>query len=281
MGPAAGCSPWPRSRARGPSCPICRVATPDSRLLGPVLEGEWPRCLPVTLKLAIASHGPGGHTGRAAHPGSQPQVGPRPPWGLRVTGLCGGGCKAGTSQCTVRGGPSGAPCPPPPPPHGTLASAWSQGSSAAVGAGVLWGGRPVCTRAPAVPSTCHREAHEPSPRRAAGSSWPQAGPGQRALSAACFTLSGQLTLWEHRSPLPCGPPGPTWTWSSWSRSLRVSHGTPPGSEQGQPGGPLGLREEGKAVAVAACTPDPDGGAWSGSHAPLLQVAKPPLRLAES
>lgn len=143
-----------------------------------------------------------------------------------------------------------------------------------MGAGVLWGGRPVCTRAPAVPSTCHREAHEPSPRRAAGSSWPQAGPGQRALSAACFTLSGQLTLWEHRSPLPCGPPGPTWTWSSWSRSLRVSHGTPPGSEQGQPGGPLGLREEGKAVAVAACTPDPDGGPGPAPTPPSSRSPSP-------
>lgn len=122
----------PHSRGAGlaaPSCPICRMAAPDSRLLGLVLEGAWPQCLLVTLKLVIASNGPGGHTGRLAHPGSQLQVGAlaslgpqgnRPVWG-RLQGRDLTGMRRGAGPV----GPSALPRIPllPPTAHWRLPGA--------------------------------------------------------------------------------------------------------------------------------------------------------------
>lgn len=142
-----------------------------------------------------------------------------------------------------------------------------------------------------MPSTCHREAHEPS-SRARG--WEQLATGG-PLNKGRFEQSVSLfrALWPadplgmprptpslaYRVPRGGGTAGPgacgpgCTLWGPQSPA-----GTPPGTEQGRPAGPAGLWEEGETFALVIRTPGSSrrpGLAATSTRPPGLQARSLP------
>lgn len=165
----AGPPPSPSTRPRpGPQAPWSRRWTCEGHCRRPRPQAG---CGGAQVRLHIQGRrGTGGYSWAGGLPAGQP-VGLGRGGGQSPTG-------PGRAASQRRVGPS-APCPSVRP----ACEPAPLGSAALAGGG--WGNRGVLVflggGAPAVPSTCHQEAQGPRHGRAAGSSWPQAGPRTKSL----------------------------------------------------------------------------------------------------
>ena len=118
---------------------------------------------------------------------------------------------------------------------------------------------------PAVPSTCHQEAHGPRMGARLGAAGLRQAPEQRAFEQHARLLRAlrpaDLPGNAEAGPL-CGLSGPTWSWNSWPWS------PPTGLCAGDPSPPMGTPGQGQAartssrdLTLLACAPGPDG--WRG------------------